>query len=152
MFTKINKAMKERDLGFTLIELLVVIIIIGILAGIAIPVFFSQRAKASDAAVKSDLANAATSFESYYSTNNAYPTTNAAIQSSADAIKVTTGNTIKVVTDGSTSYCLLGWSINGQSPIYTSANPMLYDSSKGGMQAPSTLCSLSGTLSTFSLP
>src|SRR3954470_9173300 len=73
MLARMQKSMKEKDQGFTLIEFLVVIIIIGILAAIAIPVFLNQRKKGVDASLKSDLKNAATNVETWATDNASSP-------------------------------------------------------------------------------
>lgn len=59
--------------GFTLIELLIVVAIIGILAAIAIPQFSSYRVKSYNTAAQSDLKNAKTTLEAFYSDNSCYP-------------------------------------------------------------------------------
>ncbi len=58
--------------GFTLIELLVVVAIIGILAAIAIPQFSAYRKRGYEAAVKSDLRNAATAQEAHFTGSFTY--------------------------------------------------------------------------------
>ncbi len=55
----------QSESGFTLVELLVVMLIIGLLAAIAIPAFFNQRSKASDAEAKSAVKTAQTAMETF---------------------------------------------------------------------------------------
>jgi len=61
---------KAFSKGFTLIELLVVIAIIGILAGVVLTSLNTARAKAADAAVKSNLANIRAQAELVYDSTN----------------------------------------------------------------------------------
>ena len=55
-----RKAMrKARDeQGFSLVELLVVVIVIGILAGVAVPIYLNQRKSAWRSSVQNDVHNA----------------------------------------------------------------------------------------------
>ena len=53
MLTRLKERIRIRgEAGFTLVELLVVMLILGLLAGIGIPAFFSQREKAHDVDAK----------------------------------------------------------------------------------------------------
>jgi prepilin-type N-terminal cleavage/methylation domain-containing protein len=144
-----RKALDNRhDEGFTLIELLVVIIIIGILAAIAIPIFLHQRQKAVDASEKSDLRSIATNLETAFPDTQTYPAAITAataggvttVQVGSESVVLSPGNSAQVFYDvavapasgttpatNASKYCIAVSNANA-------SNTLVWMSDAGGLQ------------------
>ena len=117
----------RADNGFTLIELLVVIIIIGILAAIAIPIFLNQRGKAQESAVQTDIRNLATQQELYLTEFQTYGSIATLLAAGMD-VRVSDNVTLSVVRfDSASSFCLSAVHLG-------TGNTYYYHSIGGGLQ------------------
>jgi type IV pilus assembly protein PilA len=72
MLRKLLGRVRSDEAGFTFIELLVVIVVIGILAAIALPMFVLQQDKANDSSAKSAVRNAASAAEAFRAENQSF--------------------------------------------------------------------------------
>jgi len=145
MMSYLRKSMADRDQGFTLIELLVVIIIIGILAAIAIPVFLNQRKKGVDAGMRSDLRNVANAMEAHFVDKQVYPAAGdvmSAVVGTAGAdfalnnqpIRLTGANVVTAMPSPTATVAAGTYCLKVTNGTASNSGDLYYDSDAGGLQ------------------
>jgi type IV pilus assembly protein PilA len=125
-----RRALSDEDDGFTLIELLVVVVIMGILAGIAIPTYMRQRDRGYEASVTSDLRSTAMLMEAAMARNGSYPEDISGLEDLTRTAPVS----ITVGYGGPNNFCLEGRH-DAMPGVVWAYQPML-----GGLQGRNTTC------------
>ena len=116
--------------GFTLIELMIVVVIIGILAGIAVPRYAQSKEKAYMSKMKTDLRNVAVAQEAFSADSAAYY--GGPVPATSLAYAPTAGVTITL-----SNVTLTGWGAVATYPGATARTCALYYGT-GGPIAPAT--------------
>lgn len=99
----LRRRKENGDAGFSLIELIVVVVILGVLAAIAVPVFLGLQGQAEDSAANSAIANGASQVASDLAQGKAFGTS-----TDAAAADTAYGNLVDLMADAGFTVTLTG--------------------------------------------
>jgi len=125
----VNRIFKIAAKGFTLIELLVAIAVVGILVAIATPQFNAYRKLSIIAVIRSDLKNASTAEEAYYTDDLTYTASLASLvsygfrQSDNVSISITSGGQTYTLTATHANCGTDTWTFVGSGSIIDPPTP-----------------------------
>lgn len=123
-----------RDAGVSLVELLVVVVIMGVVAGIAIPIYFNNQRTAAESQTKADLGQAADYITSVIEGGEAVDATELP-GPFTDLGSLSAPLTIQVAEDGR-NFCLAGTTKYGDSWYWDSVGATFTQEAPRGCPTP----------------
>lgn len=137
MFNYLKELKGNREEGFTLTELIVVIVIIGILAAIAVPMYLNNRKQAIDAQTESNVKSIASTADRFYYDN---PQSLTLEEDIVREMKFNDSTIPKIFANANAQgYCIMAWNEAG-SKYVSNTEAATFDSSAGGLGKWSSGC------------